>query len=138
MEKGENFDCRCSITLQKFSRGLQTHIGRVNRNGVLRAVSLFPVLSFIYRFLADLVSCPGDFDQGDRIDGRQVAYPCHGHFLALREETGRITHAARDIHHLMNSYLANEHNANLSSFYCLTLPYIAYLFFAILGVGPPR
>lgn len=36
-----NFDCRCSVALQKFSRGLQTHIGRVNRNGVLGAVGLY-------------------------------------------------------------------------------------------------
>ncbi|OHE90612.1 hypothetical protein CORC01_14096 [Colletotrichum orchidophilum] len=31
---GVNFDCRASIALEKFSRGLQTHVGRVNRNGV--------------------------------------------------------------------------------------------------------
>ncbi|KAF4628609.1 hypothetical protein G7Y89_g9545 [Cudoniella acicularis] len=32
-----NFDCRTSVALDKFSRALQQHIGRVNRNGVLGA-----------------------------------------------------------------------------------------------------
>ena len=39
VDSGLNFDCRASIALGKFSRGLQRHIGRVNRNGVLGAVS---------------------------------------------------------------------------------------------------
>ncbi len=39
IESGLNFDCRASIALDKFSKGLQNHIGRVNRNGVLGAVS---------------------------------------------------------------------------------------------------
>lgn len=39
VDSGLNFDCRASIALDKFSRGLQRHIGRVNRNGVLGAVS---------------------------------------------------------------------------------------------------
>ncbi|EPE27935.1 P-loop containing nucleoside triphosphate hydrolase [Glarea lozoyensis ATCC 20868] len=37
LDSGRNFDCRASIALDKFSRRLQTHIGRVNRNGVLGA-----------------------------------------------------------------------------------------------------
>jgi hypothetical protein len=39
INSGLNFDCRVSIALDKFSRGLQRHVGRVNRNGVLGAVS---------------------------------------------------------------------------------------------------
>jgi regulator of nonsense transcripts 1 len=39
IDSGLNFDCRASIALDKFSRGLQRHVGRVNRNGVLGAVS---------------------------------------------------------------------------------------------------
>jgi hypothetical protein len=39
IDSGLNFDCRASIALDKFSRGLQRHIGRVNRNGILGAVS---------------------------------------------------------------------------------------------------
>lgn len=39
VEEGVNFDFRASIALDKFSRQLQTHIGRVNRNGILGAVS---------------------------------------------------------------------------------------------------
>lgn len=38
IDSGLNFDCRASIALDKFSRGLQRQIGRVNRNGVLGAV----------------------------------------------------------------------------------------------------
>lgn len=34
---GHNFDCVVSVALDKFSRGLQQHIRRVNRNGVLAA-----------------------------------------------------------------------------------------------------
>lgn len=41
VDDGPNFDCRCSVALDKFSRNLQTHIGRVNRNGVLGAVGCF-------------------------------------------------------------------------------------------------
>jgi regulator of nonsense transcripts 1 len=40
IDSGLNFDCRASIALDKFSRGLQQQIGRVNRNGVLGAVSI--------------------------------------------------------------------------------------------------
>lgn len=40
LDAGQNFDCRVSVALDKFSRGLQTHIGRVNRNGVTEAVGL--------------------------------------------------------------------------------------------------
>ena len=39
LDEGVNFDFRTSVALDKFSRGLQTHIGRVRRNGVLSAVS---------------------------------------------------------------------------------------------------
>lgn len=34
-----NYDFRASIALDKFSRNLQRHVGRVNRNGILAAVS---------------------------------------------------------------------------------------------------
>lgn len=37
---GVNFDFRASIALDKFSKKLQSHVGRVNRNGVLGAVSI--------------------------------------------------------------------------------------------------
>ncbi|KAK8067364.1 RNA dependent RNA polymerase-domain-containing protein [Apiospora hydei] len=37
LDSGQNFDCRVSVALNKFSQGLQRHIGRVNRNGVLAA-----------------------------------------------------------------------------------------------------
>ncbi|KAK7910584.1 hypothetical protein PG985_013065 [Apiospora marii] len=39
LDAGQKFDCRVSVALNKFSQGLQRHIGRVNRNGVLAAVS---------------------------------------------------------------------------------------------------
>lgn len=39
IDEGINHDCRASIALDKFSRGLQRHVGRVNRSGVLGAVS---------------------------------------------------------------------------------------------------
>lgn len=39
LDSGHNFDFIVSVALDKFSRGLQQHIGRVNRNGVLAAVS---------------------------------------------------------------------------------------------------
>jgi len=39
VDEGANYDCRASVALDKFSRGLQRHVGRVNRNGVLAAVS---------------------------------------------------------------------------------------------------
>ena len=38
IDRGVNFDVRASIALDKFSRGLQTHIGRVNRSKVSAAV----------------------------------------------------------------------------------------------------
>jgi hypothetical protein len=38
IDSGLNFDYRASVALDKFSRGLQRHIGRVNRNGILGAV----------------------------------------------------------------------------------------------------
>ncbi|KAL2063554.1 hypothetical protein VTL71DRAFT_5359 [Oculimacula yallundae] len=37
LDAGINVDCRASIALDKFSRGLQKHIGRVNRAGILGA-----------------------------------------------------------------------------------------------------
>ncbi|KAI1821308.1 RNA dependent RNA polymerase-domain-containing protein [Xylaria intraflava] len=37
LDSGLNFDFVVSIALDKFSRGLQRHVGRVNRNGVLAA-----------------------------------------------------------------------------------------------------
>ncbi|KAK8017878.1 hypothetical protein PG993_014204 [Apiospora rasikravindrae] len=37
LDSRQNFDCRVSVALNKFSQGLQRHIGRVNRNGVLAA-----------------------------------------------------------------------------------------------------
>ncbi|KAK7955323.1 RdRP-domain-containing protein [Apiospora saccharicola] len=37
LDAGQNFDCRVSVALNKISQGLQRHIGRVNRNGVLAA-----------------------------------------------------------------------------------------------------
>ncbi|RWA08171.1 hypothetical protein EKO27_g6937 [Xylaria grammica] len=37
LDSGQNVDFIASIALDKFSRGLQQHIGRVNRNGVLAA-----------------------------------------------------------------------------------------------------
>ena len=36
---GTNHDCKASIALDKVSRGLQQHIGKVQQNGVLGAVS---------------------------------------------------------------------------------------------------
>jgi hypothetical protein len=44
IDDGLNFDCRVSVALDKFGGGLQTQIGRVNKNGVLGAVrnSLIP------------------------------------------------------------------------------------------------
>ena len=43
VDQGQNHDCVASIALDKYSRGLQRHIGRVNRAGVLGAVCIaFP------------------------------------------------------------------------------------------------
>lgn len=39
IDNGTNFDFRVSIALDKFSRTLQRHVGRVNRNGLSAAVS---------------------------------------------------------------------------------------------------
>jgi regulator of nonsense transcripts 1 len=36
---GTNYDCRASVALNKMSRDLQRHIGRVRQNGILGAVS---------------------------------------------------------------------------------------------------
>lgn len=41
VDVGENRDFVTSIALDKFSRGLQTHIGKVNRNPVLAAVGIY-------------------------------------------------------------------------------------------------
>ncbi|KAL7937935.1 RNA dependent RNA polymerase domain-containing protein [Trichoderma chlorosporum] len=37
LENGTNFDYRASVALDKFSRNLQTHIGRLQRQGILAA-----------------------------------------------------------------------------------------------------
>jgi regulator of nonsense transcripts 1 len=39
LDSGLNHDCKVSIALQKFSKPLQKHIGAVNKNGILAAVS---------------------------------------------------------------------------------------------------
>ena len=39
VQEGTNFDCKASIALDKVSRDIQKHIGRVQQNGVLAAVS---------------------------------------------------------------------------------------------------
>jgi hypothetical protein len=39
LDEGVNYDCRVSIALQKFSAPMQKHVGAVNRNGILAAVS---------------------------------------------------------------------------------------------------
>ena len=39
--EGDNFDCRVSVALDKISKNLQRHVGRVNRTGILAAVSTF-------------------------------------------------------------------------------------------------
>jgi regulator of nonsense transcripts 1 len=46
IEDGTNFDCRASVALQKISRGIQTHVGRMNRAGIQAAVSIptYPLL----------------------------------------------------------------------------------------------
>ena len=38
LEDGANFDCRISVALQKISKSIQTHVGKMNRAGVLAAV----------------------------------------------------------------------------------------------------
>jgi regulator of nonsense transcripts 1 len=45
IESGEKFDWRASIALDKFSKNLQRHIGRVRRNGIMAAV-VPPFLNF--------------------------------------------------------------------------------------------
>ena len=40
LDSGLNHDCKVSIALQKFSKPLQKHVGAVNKDGVLAAVSL--------------------------------------------------------------------------------------------------
>ena len=42
LDLGINHDFVTSVALDKFSRGLQTHIGKVNRNPVMDAVGIFP------------------------------------------------------------------------------------------------
>jgi hypothetical protein len=39
LDSGLNHDCKVSIALQKFSKPLQKHVGTVNKNGILAAVS---------------------------------------------------------------------------------------------------
>lgn len=43
IEQGINFDCRASVALDKINKGIQTHVGRLNRAGILDAVSLIPL-----------------------------------------------------------------------------------------------
>jgi hypothetical protein len=42
IEDGVNFDCRISVALQKISKSIQTHVGKMNRAGVLAAVRTYP------------------------------------------------------------------------------------------------
>jgi hypothetical protein len=42
VQQGTNFDCKASIALDKVSRDIQQHIGKVQQNGVLGAVRLLP------------------------------------------------------------------------------------------------
>jgi hypothetical protein len=44
IDEGINFDCRASIALQKIHKNIQTHVGRLNRAGILAAVSLYTVI----------------------------------------------------------------------------------------------
>ncbi|KAF2101257.1 RdRP-domain-containing protein [Rhizodiscina lignyota] len=37
VEEGVNFDCRASVALQKIGKDIQTHVGRMNRAGILAA-----------------------------------------------------------------------------------------------------
>ena len=54
IDSGLNYDCIASIALDKFSGGLQKHVGRVNRNGLLAAVSGETVMaSLLYRPVTD-------------------------------------------------------------------------------------
>jgi hypothetical protein len=39
IEAETNFDCRASVALDKIGRGIQKHVGKVNRAGILSAVS---------------------------------------------------------------------------------------------------
>jgi hypothetical protein len=39
IENGSNFDCKASIALDKISKNVQRHVGKVQQNGVLNAVS---------------------------------------------------------------------------------------------------
>lgn len=38
IDAGVNYDCRASVALDKFSKNLQQHVGRINRNGITAAV----------------------------------------------------------------------------------------------------
>lgn len=40
VDHGQNYDCIASIALDKYSRDLQRHVGRVNRAGILGAVCI--------------------------------------------------------------------------------------------------
>jgi len=46
LDEGTNAEFRVSIALDKFSRGLQRHVGRVNRNKLSAAVRLHPLRIF--------------------------------------------------------------------------------------------
>ena len=41
IDEGVNYDCRASVALQKISKGIQSHVGRLNRAGILDAVYSF-------------------------------------------------------------------------------------------------
>lgn len=47
IDEGRNHDCVASIALDKYSRGLQRHVGRVNRNGILGAVCVTSICTQI-------------------------------------------------------------------------------------------
>lgn len=42
LDKGLNFDCIASIALDKISKGVQNHVGKLNRAGIAAAVSPIP------------------------------------------------------------------------------------------------
>lgn len=48
VDEGRNHDCIASIALDKYSRGLQRHVGRVNRSGIIGAVRVAQNGSLIF------------------------------------------------------------------------------------------
>jgi hypothetical protein len=55
VQEGANFDCKASIALNKVSRDIQKHIGRVNQTGVLGAVSQNHTLKSVLRIVVILM-----------------------------------------------------------------------------------